>query len=151
VTHIQGEIIIDRPVEVVFDFVSDELNEPRYNPEMVSVEKLTPGSVGCGTKYRAQMRSRGRTLPMELEFTTFDRPVRLGSHASFSGIVTDGELTFERWGESTRIRWVWDITPTGAVRLFTPLVAWMGRRQEARIWAELKRVLESPAPASLSS
>jgi hypothetical protein len=29
---INGEIIIHRPVEEVFDFVADERNEPRYNP-----------------------------------------------------------------------------------------------------------------------
>jgi hypothetical protein len=33
---IQGEIIIQRPAEEVFDFVADERNEPRYNPRMVS-------------------------------------------------------------------------------------------------------------------
>ena len=31
---IEGEIVITRPVEEVFDFVADERNEPRYNPHM---------------------------------------------------------------------------------------------------------------------
>jgi hypothetical protein len=143
VARIQGEILINRPVEVVFDFVSDECNEPLYNPEVLSVEKLSPGPVRSGTKYRAQMKSRGRTVPLDLEFTAFERPVRLGSHAVFSGVATDGELTFDSLGESTRMLWVWDITPAGAMRILTPLVIWMGRRQEARIWGELKRYLES--------
>ena len=30
-TLITGEIVIERRVEEVFDFVSDECNEPRYN------------------------------------------------------------------------------------------------------------------------
>ena len=30
--RIEGEIVIKRPVEEVFDFVADERNEPRYNP-----------------------------------------------------------------------------------------------------------------------
>jgi hypothetical protein len=122
VARIQGEIVINRPVEVVFDFVSDDCNEQLYNPEMLSVEKLSPGPVDRGTKYRAQMKSRGRTVPMDLEFTTFERPVRLGSHAMFAGITTDGELTFVSLGEATRMHWVWDITPTGAMRVLTPLV-----------------------------
>lgn len=29
--HVEGEIIINRPVEEVFDFVADERNEPHYN------------------------------------------------------------------------------------------------------------------------
>jgi hypothetical protein len=140
--RINGEIVIDRPREVVFDFVSDECNEPRYNPQMLSVEKLSPGPAGSGTQYRAQMKSGSRTLPLLLEFTTFERPVRLGSHSMFSGVTIDGELTFEAVGDSTLMRWVWNMTPSGALKLLTPLVVWMGRRQEARIWSDLKRCLE---------
>jgi hypothetical protein len=43
VSSIHGEIVIDRPVAEVFDFVADERNEPAYNPAMVGVEKLTDG------------------------------------------------------------------------------------------------------------
>ena len=47
--RIEGEIVIDRPVEVVFDYVADQSNEPQYNPRMVRAEKITPGPVGKGT------------------------------------------------------------------------------------------------------
>ena len=30
--HIAGEIVINRPIDAVFDFVADERNEARYNP-----------------------------------------------------------------------------------------------------------------------
>jgi hypothetical protein len=141
--RIKGEIIIARSVAEVFDFVSDERNEPRYNPQMVSVEQISPGPIGLGSQFRAQMKSGARTLPVLLEFTAFERPIRLGSHSSFSGIITDGELTFETLGNSTRMRWVWDIKPTGVLKMFTPLVVWMGRRQENRIWSQLKQCLEA--------
>ena len=49
--RINGEIVLDRPLEVVFHFVSDECNEPRYNPQMISVEKLSPGPTGRMTGY----------------------------------------------------------------------------------------------------
>jgi len=37
--HIEGEIVIKRPVDEVFDFVADERNEPRYNPRMLRAER----------------------------------------------------------------------------------------------------------------
>jgi len=43
--HIEGEIVINRPVEEVFDVVSDERNEPRYNPRLLWVEKISSGPV----------------------------------------------------------------------------------------------------------
>jgi hypothetical protein len=45
-TRITGEIIIDAPADVVFDFVADQRNEPAYNPQMVRSAKVTPGPVG---------------------------------------------------------------------------------------------------------
>lgn len=140
--RITGEIVIDRPATEVFDFVADERNEPRYNSKMLSVEKMTDGLIGSGTRFRAQMRLGRRTRPMDVELTTFERPTRLGSRASFAGVITDGELTFAPVDGATLMRWTWDVAPSGAMRLFGPLVAWMGRRQEHRIWSELKRRLE---------
>jgi hypothetical protein len=47
------------------------------------------------------------------------------------------------------MRWVGDVEPKGLLRLIAPLVAWMGRRQELRIWTGLKRLLEGKeAPAA---
>jgi hypothetical protein len=35
--RIEGDVIIERPVDEVFDFVADERNEPRYNPCILAV------------------------------------------------------------------------------------------------------------------
>jgi hypothetical protein len=43
-TRITGEIAIDAPADVVFDFVADQRNEPAYNPHMVRSAKVTPGA-----------------------------------------------------------------------------------------------------------
>jgi hypothetical protein len=32
----------------VFDYVADQSNEPRYNPQMVRAQKITAGPVGRG-------------------------------------------------------------------------------------------------------
>jgi hypothetical protein len=55
--HIEGEIVINRPVEEVFDFVADERNEPRYNTQMRRAEQLTEGPIGVGSRFRAEMLS----------------------------------------------------------------------------------------------
>jgi hypothetical protein len=38
----EGEIVIGRPVDVVFDYVADQSNEPQYNLQMVRAEKDHP-------------------------------------------------------------------------------------------------------------
>jgi len=145
---IKGEITIERHVEEVFDFVSDERNEPRYNPQMTFVEQVSDGPIGLGSRFRAVVRSGGRAVPMEIEFTAFERPSRLGSRATMSGMITDGELTFEAVGESTLMRWAWDVQPEGALRMLAPLVGWIGDRQERRVWSGLKTCMEAERPPS---
>ena len=53
---IEGQITIGRPVEVVFDYVADQTNEPAYNPTMVRAEKDTAGPIGEGTRFRSAVR-----------------------------------------------------------------------------------------------
>jgi len=142
VIHIEGEIVIKRPVEAVFDFVADERNEPRYNLRLLRVEQLSPGAIGLGARFRAETASRGRTVEMAIEFTAFERPRRPASSTRMSGMDVHGTLTFDPVPEGTRMRWYWELAPRGPVRLLTPLIASMGRRQDAAIWAGLKRHLE---------
>jgi uncharacterized protein YndB with AHSA1/START domain len=140
--HINGEIIIKRPVEEVFDFVADERNEPRYNPRMLRAEKLTPGPVGLGSRYHAVMQSRPRPVEMTIECTSYERPQRLASTTHLATMDIQGTLTFDPLPAGTRMRWAWQVQPRGLLKLLTPLVARMGRRQEQTIWTGLKRVLE---------
>jgi hypothetical protein len=92
---IEGKITIARPPAEVFDFVADERNEPRFNPKMTSVEQLTPGPIGCGTRYRAELASRGRPLAMVIELTDYERPRRLSSTTRMPAMDIRGTLTFE--------------------------------------------------------
>ena len=141
--QVRGEILIDRPPATVFDFVADERNEPRFNPRMEGCELLTDGPIGVGSRFRATMRTGGRKVPVTVEFTGYERPRRLASHSAVPGAEIDGELVFEPEGSSTRMRWSWDVHTRGPARLFGPVVARVGERQERRTWEQLKVVLET--------
>ncbi len=143
--RVEGEIDIDRPVEEVFDFVADERNEPRFNPQMRRAERISDGPIGVGARFRAEMVSMGRTVEMVIEFTDFERPRRLASSTHMSSMDIRYTLTFEPAPEGTRMRWSGDLKPRGIFKLMSPLVARMGRRQEQRIWTSLKHLLEGQA------
>jgi polyketide cyclase/dehydrase/lipid transport protein len=143
--QIEGEILIGRPVEAVFDFVAGQRNEPQYNPRMVRAAKITDGPVGKGTVFQSAARSIGRTAGMRIELTGYDRPARLASRTIMRQAGMAGTLTFEPAPSGTRMRWSWQVRPKGAVRLLAPLITWMGRRQEQAIWASMKRLLENTA------
>ena len=139
---LSGSITIRRPVEEVFDFVADERNEPIYNPQMRTVEKVTPGPIGVGTLWRASVAAGKRTTAFELEVTGYARPSRLGSVTRMRTADIDGALTFAPDAAGTRMSWSWDLRPKGMLKLAGPLFAAVGRRQEQRIWSGLKAYLE---------
>ena len=149
---IQGSTVIARPVEDVFDFVADERNEPKYNPRMVRAEKVTPGPVAKGTRWSATVESRGRRpVDMEMVVTDYTRPTRLGSTTRMSTAEIRGAVTFEPDPAGTRMRWSWQLQPKGTLKLLGPLIARLGRRQEAQIWTGLKRYMESTTPSTTES
>ncbi len=99
---VQGEIVINRPIDEVFDFVADERNEPKYNPEMTLAEMVTPGPIGLGSKFYTVMTG-ARAADMTVEFTEFDRPRRLGSTTRIANMDINGTLLFEPQGQSTKM------------------------------------------------
>ena len=144
---ISGDIVIARPPEVVFDVLADERNEPAFNPRMMRVEKVTPGPVGPGTRFEASVRSGPRLVPMTVEYTTVDRPWQLASTSTMPSARIVGRLALEHVPGGTRLWWSWDVRPVGWARLLRPLLRVLGARQERRIWAQLKRQLESTPSA----
>lgn len=145
--RIEGEIVIHRPVEEVFDFVADERNEPQYNPQMRRVEQTSSGPIGRGTQFRCEM---GRNVEMAWAITAYERPRRLGGAGravvrlltALPTMEIQGTLTFDAVPGGTRMRWSWQLEPCGVFRLLTPLIGRVGQRREATIWTSLKQLLE---------
>jgi Polyketide cyclase / dehydrase and lipid transport len=140
---IEGEIVIARPVDEVFDYAADQRNELDYNPRMARSEKVTSGPVGHGTVFRAEARSLGRAAPMRIVCTACQRPTLLASVTSMRQAEFRVTLTFDPVPAGTRMRWSEQVRMKGGLRLLTPLVTWLGRRQEQAIWTSMKRQLES--------
>ncbi len=144
--HIEGEIVINRPVEEVFDVVADERNEPRYNPRLLWVEQISSGPIGRGTRFQAVTKTMGRPIEMTIEFTDYERPRRLASLTHLPTMEIRGALTFDPLPEGrTRMRWSWELQVRGVMRLLRPLIARMGKRQEETVWTGLKQFLETRA------
>jgi Polyketide cyclase / dehydrase and lipid transport len=141
--RIEGEILINRPVEEVFDYVADSRNEPSFNPAMADVELLTPLPIGRGTRFRARMGRAGTQMLVKL--TEFDQPHQLGSRTISSMMQTSGALTFAADGDATVMSWDWQVRPKGWMRMLGPLFGPLGGRMERRIWTSMKRYLENTA------
>lgn len=146
-SRVRGTLEIACPVEVVFDAVADQRNEPSYNPTMTAATKLTPGPIGVGTQFEATVASRGSPRTVTIEYTSFERPHRIDSYSVTDGATVQGHIQCDPTPAGTRFSWDWNVTLAGPARLAGPLIALIGRRQERTIWAGLKAHLEDATRA----
>lgn len=147
---IEGEVVIGRPLEEVFDFVADERNEPSFNERMFRAELVTPEPIGVGSRFLVGMWMMRRAVEMTVEFTAFDRPRLLGStsrtvvqEGKGRPLVIVGRLSFDPVPDGTRLRWSWQVETPAAMKPLAPVIVNMGRRREQRLWGSLKQLLES--------
>ena len=140
-SRVRGSLDIARPVEVVFDTVADQRNEPRYNPTMTASTKVTDGPIGGRHPVRSHGHESGQPPPGH------DRVRQARSPAPHRLAQRDGRRHCARTHPvrpapaGTRFSWDWKVT-LGERRFAGPLVGLIGRRQERTIWTGLKDHLE---------
>jgi uncharacterized protein YndB with AHSA1/START domain len=145
-SHIEREIVINRPVEEVFDFLADGRNEPHYNPHMLRAEQTSAGPVGPGTQFRTEVTNNGRSMEMVYEITAYERPQRLAGRTIKGPIDVQSTETFDSVPGGTHFRWVMELESRGLFKLISPLVARMMGRNLDTLLANIKRLLEAEPP-----
>jgi hypothetical protein len=60
-------MVIARPVDEVFAFVSDARNRPSWDDSVQSEELTSPEPIGVGSTVRTRMRSMGRDYEIDWE------------------------------------------------------------------------------------
>lgn len=142
-TVIRNTVVLGCSQEVAFDYLSDHRAELEWNPKCQSMEKLTQGPVGVGTRYRAKWKSGPF---VELETVAFDRPRSWTMHNA--GPI---EVTFtcrlESVAEGTRLHAAFEPTPHGWFKLIFPLFLIVMRRDEKANMRHLRDTVERRAAA----
>jgi uncharacterized protein YndB with AHSA1/START domain len=150
-TEIRGTTYFERPVEVVFDFLTDPRNEPKYNPLILAARKTTSGPIGLGTRYVQQVKSFGRVGDVDIEIVEYQRLGHLAFDICSAGMQVRGDLLLAAEGSGTRVVWHWRLKPRGALRILAPLVGVAGRRLERRVWIQMKHYLDARLDARVTT
>jgi hypothetical protein len=103
-TTISSNYVILRNPDVVFAFVSDMRNEPRYYPDVESVEMLTTPPIGSGTQFRSHVRlPNGQEAAGVEEIVDYEPNRRFTSRVAFSVRPNLDVHTFEPVERGTRV------------------------------------------------
>lgn len=137
---VENSIGIAAAAETVFDYVTDVRREREWNRQLREVEKLTPGPVGAGTRYRVRFgRGVGAAI---IENIAFDRP------CGWSAVSTSRRLDVRFRGQVTGVPGGCQLAvrnelfPRGALRVVAPVLRRVLRRSWDQDLAAIKAIIE---------
>jgi hypothetical protein len=138
-TVIRNSVHINCTSQEAFDYLSDLRNELEWNPRIETVEKLTEGPVGLGTKYLAKWKAAPKAV--EVETIKFDRPHGWAGHNG-GAIEVTVTIRIVPTEDGITLHSDFDAHPHGPFRLFFPVFLRKIRKEEAANMTYIKETLE---------
>jgi uncharacterized protein YndB with AHSA1/START domain len=141
---VEQTFTVSRPPEVVFDYLTNPSTLTEWQTSKTSVEQLTDGAPRLGTRVRERTKPPGgKEFEQIVEFTEFDRPVRVHAHIVEGPYRIDGTWSFEPDGDGTRVYFVAAGALRGAMRVLKPVTKLFMGRQMAGYHRNLCRKVEA--------
>jgi uncharacterized protein YndB with AHSA1/START domain len=143
--RVEEEITIGRPPAEVFAYLARAEYLPQYMTDFASVEQVSEGEPGIGTRYRYTM-SRGHAVGA-FEWTRFEPDSHLAwqgpaVHAGPGSMEPAGWWDLSPTAAGTAVKLVMAPKPGGLFRLLAPLMAAGIRKGNAQALERLKQRLE---------
>jgi uncharacterized membrane protein len=146
---IRSFVVIDAPIQRVWDELADIEGQPRWMVEMKSVRMLTPDPLGVGSRGLARVRILGIGVEDPVTVTEFEPPRRFAIR--HEGLFTGGgtiDLTPGSDGRSTIVTWDETLIPP----VLPDLGAVIGRPILGSIFQSdlhrFRELLETPPPTA---
>src|SRR5947199_1901076 len=132
--HAEESITINRPMDDVFNFVLDGMNNPRWRPAVMDIQQVPGKPAGVGAVYKQGLKGPGgRRIDGDYEIVEC-RPNELIRFQVISGPARPtGTYRFEPEGDSTRVRFILHFEPKGLAKLMDPMIAKTMRSEVAML------------------
>ena len=141
--HAEESITINRPANVVFNFVLDGTNNPQWRPAVLDIERVTGKPSGVGTVFKQGLKGPGgRRIDGDYEIVEC-QPVELIRFQVIAGPARPtGMYRFEAVGTATRVTFALHLDAKGLTRFISPMIA-QTMKSEVATLSNLKAYLES--------
>jgi len=134
--------LVDRPMKDVFAFVGDPKNMSKWNSAVVSLEQITPGEVGVGTKFKSVGEMMGRRIEGEMQIIAYEPDTKCSFQMNAGPMQVNINLTFKTAGTGTKISLNAQGNPAGFFKIAEGMLAGRVKTMMEENLARLKSVLE---------
>jgi carbon monoxide dehydrogenase subunit G len=136
-------LIIKRPVEEVFAFLSNRENDPLWESQTVEVVKTSDGPIGPGTTWRQVAQILGQRMVGEIVFAEYEENRKITTKSQSGSIPVEARMTFAPAEGGTRLDVTIQVRLGGILGLAEPLVARTFQRQMGSSFGRLKELLDA--------
>jgi carbon monoxide dehydrogenase subunit G len=140
---VHSSITINRPIEDVFDLLTDVENTGKWFPADVKECWTSPPPHGVGSTRRARVKMGLITTENDAVATVFAPPHRAGMKGTSKNAPFEAMLTFEPVEGGTRVESNIDLDMRGPAKLFGGMFTrWYGKSWDQGL-VNLKRMMEA--------
>jgi uncharacterized protein YndB with AHSA1/START domain len=140
---VEVSVVINRPVEEIFEFLANPENDPKWQSGVLEAEQTSKGPRGVGTTDREARKFMGRQFDQTFVVTEYE-PNRMIKKKTTSGpMAIDTSYAFESVEGGTKVTLVGGGDVGGFFKLADPLISRMAKRQIEADLANLKDMLEA--------
>jgi hypothetical protein len=141
VATFENSVLIRRPIEEVFGFLSDFENVPKWNYAIVETRKMSQGPVGVGTIYQ-QVRSVPSRSEERFEVTAYNPPRQLEIRGQLGPFPSRLSNALDAVPEGTRVTNSVELELRGPGRLLGRVAVPRVRDAVAANLSKLKELLD---------
>ena len=134
--------LIDKPVKDVFAFVANPNNMSKWNSAVVSLEQITPGDVGVGTKFKSVGEMMGRRIEGEMQVVAYEPDSKCGFQVNAGPMQVTMIMTFKTVGTGTKISLNAQGNPAGFFKVAEGMMTGRVKTMMEENLARLKSSLE---------
>ena len=143
--NVEKSIIIQRPIDEVFNYVSNLTHSAEWQSGLTEVRKITEQPLGVGTQYALVRTFLGRKMEANNEITEFTPNVKVGFKTISGPIPLEASYQFEPAENGMKLTSKIEMQPKGFVSLAEPLISSSLQRDVEANLNVLKNMLEYQA------
>jgi uncharacterized protein YndB with AHSA1/START domain len=143
--EVEVSVVINRPVEEVFAFVTRIESWNQWDAQLAEVKKTSEGPVGVGTTWQEVRHFMGRRMESTNEITEYEPNRKLSFKSTLGPFPVEGGYTFESIEGGTKFTVKGQAETGGFFKLADPIVKRTVKGQLETINANLKELLEAQA------
>jgi len=139
----RSSVIIYKPIKEVFHYIASMDNVPELMPNVVKMEKITPGELSKGTKFLETRSVRGKEIRAEVEVLEYEENKLFTTRSNSNGLITEYHYKFYEIEEGTQVEFEAFVKTTGLrMKLTKRFIVNMMQQEDGYQLKYLKEMLE---------